>query len=197
MDYGSQRSKADYLISHAGQLRRAKLHKEKAILLHAALAAHVAAWDSYVKRLMREKYGAIFSTVSPGYGTLHEISRRRTEKAIEKLNTPNAENVRNFMMECSDFDPWPSWINIRFGSATLPASIMVTNRLNEVFKVRHSFAHGFTMPMFPWNTGRAGSAHLDCGTLRSVSGFLNDLAIATDSGFSIHIASRFAIAKPW
>jgi hypothetical protein len=197
IEYGSQRSKADYLIAHAGTLKQRSQVNEKAILLHAALAAHVAAWDSYVKRLMKEKYSAIFHTNSVDYMALHEISKKRTEKAIEKLNTPNAENCRNFMMECSGFDPWPSWVNVRFGSAMLTANLMVSARLNEIFKVRHSFAHGFTMPNFLWNTNAAGAAHLDCGCLRSVSGFFNQLVAKTDDGFSNHVSVHFGRNRPW
>jgi hypothetical protein len=197
IEYGSQRSKADYLISHAGSLKLKSQGSEKAILLHAALAAHVAAWDSYVKRLMKEKYSAIFHSNSVDYMALHEISKKRTEKAIEKLNTPNAENCRNFMIESSGFDPWPSWINVRFGNSVLTANLMVNARLNEIFKVRHSFAHGFTMPNFHWNTNAIGGAHLDCSCLRSVSGFFGQLATKTDEGFSTHISTHFGRNKPW
>ncbi len=197
VEYVSQRSKADYLIAHAASLRKKAQGSEKAILLHASLAAHVAAWDSYVKRLMREKYSAIFHTSAVDYMALHDISKKRTEKAIEKLNTPNADNCRNFMIECSGFDPWPAWVNVKFGSMMLSSSLLVRERLNEIFKVRHSFAHGYTMPNFNWNTSPAGAAHLDCGCLRSVSGFFHQVAVKTDDGFSAHVSVHFGRAKPW
>jgi hypothetical protein len=197
LHYQAQRERADYLTAHAGRIRTARQLNEKEVFLHAALAAHVAAWDAYLKQVVREKYNAVFGVATPAYAMMHDIAKNAMEASAKKLNTPNAENARNFMMNTSGFDPWASWANIPFGSVRLNAALAVRERINEIFKVRHSFAHGYTMPNYQWNQDAAGRTLLTCQTLRSVSGFFNSLVSKTDKDFSTYIGSSFGIARPW
>lgn len=194
--YQVQRSRADLLTNHAGKMRGAHLKKDKEVFLHAALAAHVACWDSYIKQVVKEKYDAIYAVAPPGYVMLHDISKKRTDASAVKLNTPNAENTRKFLIESSGFDPWGLWVNISFGASKLSA-LHVRERINEIFKVRHSFAHGFVMPSFTWNQDASGNARLNCNILRSVSQFFDELVTNTDSGYSAFISTNFNIPQPW
>lgn len=195
--YDAQRQRADLIVRHAASLRRASQRDDKLVLLHAALAAHVAAWDAYIKAIAKEKYSFVARPADVGYSTLRQIAEDRMTTAARKLNTPNAENARNFLMEYSSFDPWPSWVNARFGAINLPSVLGVRERLNEIFQVRHSFAHGLTMPVYIWNQDNGGVARLDVRTLRAISGFFDSLVSKTDVGYALHIATTFAVPRPW
>ncbi|WP_369333929.1 HEPN domain-containing protein [Xanthomonas sp. LMG 8989] len=195
--YDSQRRKADLIVSHASKIRSAALREDKAALLHAALAAHVAAWDAYVKAVVAHKYSVVSDPTALGYSVLRAIAEERMKASAKKLNTPNSENTRTFMMESSQFDPWPSWTNVTFGKDIITSSLNVRERINEIFHVRHSFSHGFPMPAYTWNQDSSGATALNSTSLRSVSSFFESIVSKTDVAYSIHIATTFAISRPW
>lgn len=197
IEYDSQRRRADLIVSHAATLTRRAQLEDKGILLHAALAAHVAAWDAYIKAVVLRKYQSIGRDHDAGYAQLRSIAEERAKGAAKKLNTPNADNARNFFLQCSQFDPWPSWVNVRFGSEVLLSSLNVRDRIDQVLKVRHSFSHGFSMPAFEWNQGTDGATKLTVGSIRGVSGFFAVLVDRTDVSYSNHISTTFGIERPW
>lgn len=191
------RNNAEHLINHAARLRKKADDSAKSIFLHAALAAHTAAWDAYIKALVDDYYNAISRPLDHAYAAIHLIARKRMDAAKEKLNTPNSENSRNFCLEYTGFDPWTSWARVggRFGVSN--SSLHVRERLNEIFKVRHSFAHGFTMPIYAWNQDPSGSARLNCNVLRNTSLFFGGIVKETDAGMASHIMLQRGGLKPW
>ncbi|MGE8234732.1 MAG: hypothetical protein ACN6PQ_00485 [Stenotrophomonas indicatrix] len=197
VEYDAHRRRADLIVKHAGSLVKISMAEDKAILLHAALAAHVAAWDAYIKAVVMKKYHSVGRDQDAGYAQLRSIAEDRAKEAAKKLNTPNADNVRGFFLQCSQFDPWPNWANIKFGSEVLPSSLNVRERVDQVLKVRHSFSHGFPMPVFEWNQGQDGATKLNVAILKSVSGFFAALVDRTDVAYSNHISTTFAIQRPW
>ena len=195
--FNGQLQRAELLISHAGRQRGSAALPSKQVFLHAALTSQVAAWDAFVKGLSREYFSTTSIPTDAKYSIVHSLLQGRFDSAVQKLNTPNSDNMREFFVSYTGFDPWPQWINIKFGNTLLASSLLVRNRIDEIFKVRHSFAHGFTMPLYSWNTDSSGAAHLDCRTLRNTGRFLDQVCIKTDAGLSLHISSQFGIPRPW
>jgi hypothetical protein len=188
---------ATLLVDQAAKLRKISDFPAKSIFLHAALAAYTAAWDAYVKALASEYYSATAKPLDRSYDAMHLIAMKRMAVAREKLNTPNSDNSRNFCVEYTGFDPWNSWANVGRYAGVAGSVLHVRERLNEIFKVRHSFAHGLTMPVYTWNQDRAGAACLTCRVLRNVAQFFSALAKETDKGMALHITTQHGIPRPW
>lgn len=189
--------KATLLCTHAGKLKSKKDADAKAVFLHAALATQVAAWDVYVKAVALEYFSATSSPTNTKFMAMHSLLLSRMEQAILKLNTPNSENCRTFFLVYTGFDPWSHWNNIKFGPSLFSNSLLVRNRFNEIFALRHSFAHGFTMPTYSWNTNNSGSSHLTCLIVQQTGLFITNICHKTDGGLSQHIATQHSIVKPW
>lgn len=190
-------ARADLLCSHAGQIRKKSGAPTKVVLLHAALANQVAAWDAYIKALSLEYFQASANPSDIRFSAMHELLKNQLEIELKKFNTPNSNNSRNLLMKYADFDPWPTWLNIKFNGLMITASLNVRNILDEILKVRHSFAHGFSIPATSWNTDSSGSPTLNCKILGETRGFLIQLCKNTDYGLASHIATQHGILKPW
>ena len=76
----------------------------------------------------------------------YTIAQQAAERDLDRFNTPNWENTRNLLIQCTGYDPINDWIWNRGGMSGL----QVHNRLNEILHVRHSFAHGFNIPAYDW-----------------------------------------------
>lgn len=189
--------RAVYLSSQAAALKKKNDAAAKTVFLHAALATQVAAWDAYVKALANEYFSVTALASNPRFNAMHSLCESNMTNAKDKLNTPNSENTRNFFLAYTGFDPWPSWNGVRFGSTSMSSVLHVRDRLNEIFKVRHSFAHGFTMPGYSWNQNVAGTAHLSCRIIKSTSVFFSDLCRNTDKAMAAHIAAQHQLQAPW
>lgn len=189
--------RAVHLSTQAGMLKKKHQADAKSIFLHAALATQVASWDAYVKALASEYFSVTADPSQPRFNALHTICDSAMIIAKDKLNTPNSENTREFFLKYTAFDPWPCWAGVRFGTMPLSSTLYVRERLNEIFKVRHSFAHGFTMPGYSWNQNVSGSPQLTCAILQSTSVFFSDLCRNTDKAMAMHIASQHGLPNPW
>jgi hypothetical protein len=192
-----QLARADLLSSQAGRLKRSADIPTKTVLLHAALTTQVAAWDVYVKAVAREYFSCTARPTDAPFSAFHELLYGQLEKSLVKLNTPNSENSRNILLSFTKFDPWPYWINIKFNGATLSSSLLCRNLMDEIFKLRHSFAHGLALPAYSWNADPSGSAKLNCEILRNTRFFFAQVCRNTDIGLSNHIATQHGVNRPW
>lgn len=190
-------ARADLLCTNAAHIRRKADSPTKVVLLHAALANQVAAWDAYVKALSLEYFSATASPTDIRFSAMHELLKAQLENELKKFNTPNSDNCRNLLLKYAKFDPWPFWVNIKFDSGMMSASILVRNTLDEILKLRHSFAHGFSIPAHAWNVDSSGAATLNCRILGETRRFLVQVCDRTDKGLAAHIATQHGIAKPW
>ncbi|WP_432382549.1 HEPN domain-containing protein [Duganella sp. P38] len=154
--------RSEALSKVAGTLKKKTEQPSKTVLLHAALASQVAAWEVYIKNLLAEYFLKTGKPTDASFSAIHSLLQARMKVAAKKLNTPNSEHCREFLYTFSGFDPWPSWAGAKFDKTIFGNSLHSRNRLDEIFLVRHSFAHGFTMPAHSWNTNAAGAPHLDC-----------------------------------
>lgn len=151
---------------------------------HASLAAYVAGWDHYVKSVVKEFLLRISAPSDPRYHQLHGVARALAEKELKKLNTPNRDNARAAIVMCTGYDPYSDWVWTR---ARMNATD-VKEYFEEIFRVRHSFSHGFELPGFTWTTISSGRKQLNDASLARVEAFLRHIVAATDAGLAKHAA---------
>ena len=184
--------KAILLRKKAGLARKKEDRHAKSILLHSALTFNVSSWDAYVNNIIREFINKIQNLENSEYSKLHELVRYNADISLQYFNTPNHENTRNILLKCTGYDPYPDWIWTKKGWTALETREF----LNEILKVRHSFAHGFTMPHFDWNPDSFGNAYLTCSILALIESFFKNLSKNTDRGLKKFIFDNYNV-DPW
>jgi hypothetical protein len=75
--------------------------------------------------------------------------------------------------------------------------LAVRTLIDEILKVRHSFAHGFAMPAYSWNADRVGQPRLTAECLRMVAALFSHLTSVTDKGLDRHIRLTYGRTKVW
>jgi hypothetical protein len=169
------------------------LREDAQTFAHAYLTSLVAAWDAYLKELARNFYQETANPLHVDYHAIHEVARMAAERAIERFSTPNWENARNFLIATTGYDPISDWTWPRRGMGVQD----VKERLNQVLRVRHSFAHGFAIPSYSWTTSKRGQVRLTVEVLRDTEAFFNNLVRKTDSGLQRHIETTYSQAVAW
>lgn len=167
-----------------------RIHSES--YYHAALAAHVAAWEAYIEQLVRDFYAATFDATQK-FQAMHTIAKGLADETIKTFNTPNFDNARTLLTKYTAYDPYSDWIWPRRSMGVL----QVQERLKEILKVRHSFAHGFSIPQYSWNTLPSGRCRLTRKSLEMVDAFFLNLVLRTDRGIKQHIQSIYGIVVTW
>ncbi len=153
------------------------------VYYHASLTAYVAAWDAYINDLVREFYNVIADSSDSRFHAIYIVARQAADRALERFNTPNWENTRNLLIQCTGYDPIGDWAWPRRGMEGLE----VRERLNEILHIRHSFAHGFGMPAYNWTQSPSGKVRLTSKVIRETEAFFKNLVNVTDSGMEAHI----------
>lgn len=160
---------------------------------HAALAAHVAAWEAYLEQLVSDFYQSISALPTPTMQPLYAIAKDCADSALGKFNTPNFENSRALLVRFTGYDPYADWV---WPSRSLGA-IQINAQLTEILKVRHSFAHGFSMPQYSWNSKPSGKCTLSKKSLAMVQALFKNLVSRTDAGMRVHIQNVYGITPLW
>lgn len=168
-------------------------HDEIQVYYHAALAAHVAAWEAYVNNLVLDFFTVIADPFDRKFQAIYTIAQQRAIKALERFNTPNWENTRNLFVEFTGYDPFTDWVWHRRGMTNL----QVHERLNEILRVRHSFAHGFDMPAYNWTQSPSGGVRLTSKVIQEIEAFFKNLVHVTDTGMTAHINLTYGITSIW
>lgn len=162
------------------------------ICRHASLATQVAAWDAYVNNLVRNFFEVTADPLTTKFNALHQMARSISEQALKKFNTPNYENTRILLIQSTGYDPinewnWPGYNNLQ-----------VQERLNQILKVRHSFAHGFALPAYAWTQPVAtGTVELTDQALAENEDFFEQLVTKTDNGMKQHIMTTYSVNLTW
>ncbi len=186
-------SKAILLRKRAGLTKKKKDQNLRYILLNASITINVAAWDSYLNNIIREFINKTSDPADNNFSNIHALLENNVGILLKKFNTPNSENARNILLRCTGYDPLPDWTWPQKGLSGL----QVRELLNEILKVRHSFAHGFTMPHYSWNTDAHGNEYLSCSTLVFIESFFKNISKKTDDGLKNYLADNFSIANSW
>ncbi|MHB9797326.1 HEPN domain-containing protein [Pseudomonas sp. MT3] len=177
------------------QLRSTKtdhnINKEKQIYYQASLAATVAAWDSFIKSATKEFIARTFSkSQDSSYLIIHTSLKAQLDEKTKRLNTPNFDNARNHILEFTGYDPIGDWNYPPLNWNSIQAKV----RLDEILKIRHSFAHGFPTPSLSWTTSpNGGPPRLTSEDTRFNESFIAHLAKITDKSLEKHLFDNFGM----
>lgn len=194
-EFFSARERAGLLLAAAtSPPDKSDAAAHKAACLHAALAQLVAAWEAYLERLVREVQAKFADPVQPRLSATLSLLSGLTETELKRFNTPNAENSRNLLLTHTGYDSIGDW---HWPAGGLNA-IQTRQKLNEVLSVRHSFAHGFSLPNgLSWARDKAGNARLSVRAVSDVDRMLAHLVRVTDREMAAHLTAIFGVATKW
>ncbi|WP_147307419.1 HEPN domain-containing protein [Mesorhizobium denitrificans] len=194
----------DQIFGIHGQLQQGRGRRHEQEALHrASVVLTVAAWESYVEKILQEALNAISvsyqnTTPSAPQWSIHAFEMRRAQlnSEINKFNTPNSENVRRLFNDSLGFDPWPAW-QWRQGRRNW-ASSAVRERINNWLNIRHSIAHGFALPaQIIWLAGSNGQSRLTLNLVKECRELFDFLVRETDRAFSHHLMQSHGMPAPW
>jgi len=189
------RDRARLLVA-ASDAGRGQSHglDQKDVCLHAGLAMLVAAWETYLENLIGETHRLLSDPMHQRMSAVLSLLSAISVKEVKKFNTPNAENSRNLLLIHTGFDPLNAW---HWARGHLNA-IQTRQRLDEILRVRHCFAHGASIPTdIYWAKNRKAHGHLTKTVLKMADRFLSDMVAATDTGMIRHLANVFGVVPQW
>lgn len=172
------------------------LPEERQIYYHASLAACTSAWNAYIIEIVHNFFDAIANPLDPKFSSLYDLAKEASEGLLNRFNTPNWENSRNILIQCTGYDPMNDWKWYR-GTRLYLNAHQTRERLNEILKVRHSFAHGFPIPAYRWTQLPSGKVRLTKKSVKDVELFFNNLVRITDREMKAHIKLTYNIDTRW
>lgn len=188
-----------YLVLSSAASRTLEISREQSdqerlrTLYGAAFVTEVAGWNAYTSELINSFFTTVASPLDAHFHAMHSLASAAAKMKLDRFNTPNAENTRNLILQCTGYDPWPDW--------SLPArgmtALAVRERLNEVLKVRHSLAHGFAMPAYTWTQSPAGLVRLTRSSVEWTRSFIGNLVAATDRGLRQYVLTVYGLQVAW
>lgn len=160
---------------------------------HAALTANVAAWEAFVENAIRHFLHISARPHEPHYHLIHTALVEIAEQELEKFNTPNAENSRRILMRYTGVDPWSHWIWPARGFNALQVRVLH----DEILKVRHSFAHGLSLPAYSWLLDGNRLPRFTQNNLQTVNAHFNNLVVRTDRAIRLQLKTIFGTDAGW
>ena len=111
--------------------------------LKAAIACAVGCWEGYLEAALREFVSRTRVLAQRRSWTLIAQFESIVDKLAAELNTPNWDKTRDLLITVTGMDPYASWVWIpKFSNPT-----DTKNFFDGILKVRHAFAHGFSVPV--------------------------------------------------
>ena len=166
---------------------------ERKVQYAASLAAHVAAWETYLENVVKNFLAVVADPLDVRFTAVMELLAPKVENELKRFNTPKFENARTLIATSTGYDPINDWNWPQRGMSGLSVRILV----DEIVTVRHHFAHGAPMRAYSWNTGRTGQARLTDSCLDLVRGLFSRLVLVTDLNLDKHIRATYGVRKVW
>jgi len=186
------------------QKGKGRRHQQNA-LHHAGVAMTVAAWESYVERIVMEAMDAVAPLsvvttptppVPPWAKQVFALRRAEVATLVRKFHAPNAGNARDLMRAALEFDPCICWTWL-VGPRQWDQNEM-RRRLDQWVQIRHSVAHGFSLPAdISWLKGPEGKPRLTLRLLCECKRFFEHVVTQTDRGFADHLVNHLKMPAPW
>lgn len=167
--------------------------QQKQVYLHSYLTGIVAAWDTYIKSVVKEFLTIVAMPTDIRYHAIYTSLEAFALSSIKKLNTPNFDNTRNILSSITGYDP----IGDAVWSARGFNGLDTRDRLNEILQVRHSFAHGHPMPSYTWNRSSSGSVRLTTIAVDDCKALIMFLVKTYDNGLKRAILTTHRIDPGW
>jgi hypothetical protein len=161
--------------------------------LHASLAAYVSGWEIFVESITLEFLDKQITVSSAKASLFAKVLRDEASRTIARFNTLNFNESRDLILRFTGFDP----LSVMNSSRLAMTSTQVQTRLNEILKVRHSFAHGHALPPLAWLTRYAHQSRLSKRAVRSVEALLGDLSENIDRGLAAYAATTIGGPAIW
>jgi hypothetical protein len=130
------------------QQGRGRRSEELTSLNRAVIVVSIAAWQAYIEALVRaiiDFLGPPADLTTPGttLKVVWEGRRTEVEEMLQRYSTANSANTLK-ILRAVNFDPEPAW-GWGAGRGRLTPG-QVKNRLDLWVKVRHTIAHGSSLP---------------------------------------------------
>ncbi|MBR8829499.1 MAG: hypothetical protein DSM107014_16655 [Gomphosphaeria aponina SAG 52.96 = DSM 107014] len=142
---------------------------------------------------MRNFFDVTATPLDPKFNAIHSLAKAAAERTLERFNTPNWDNTRNLLVQNTGYDPIGDWV----WSERNMNSVDVRLKLNEILRVRHSFAHGFSIPAYSWTQSPTGKIRLTAKAIKDVDEFCRHLVTVTDLGMKQQIKTNYGIIVSW
>ena len=160
-------------------------------LLKASVGQAVGCWEGYVEAVLPEFVSKTRVHAHRKAWTLIVQFESLVNKLAKDLNTPSWDKSRELILSVTGMDPYASWIwGPRFSSQTDTKAFF-----NGILDVRHSFAHGFAVPMNV--PGLAVPGQLDSAYVSDATICLEFFATTVDSLLEHELTHRHACAAGW
>lgn len=159
--------------------------------LLATVAQAVGCWEGYIEAVVREFVSKTRIVAHRRSWPLIVQFEMLTDKLASDLNTPSWEKARDLFILITGADPHSAWTwTPKFTNST-DTKIFY----DGVMKVRHSFAHGFSVPLD--TPGLTAPGKLDLGYSTDVISCIEFFANSTDNLLERELQLRHGCPNGW
>ncbi|MEY4977839.1 MAG: hypothetical protein RLZZ352_109 [Pseudomonadota bacterium] len=159
--------------------------------LKAAIASAVGCWEGYLEAALREFVSRTRVLAHRRSWTLIAQFESIVDKLAADLNTPNWEKTRDLLITVSGMDPYASWVWLPKFSNPNDTKIF----FDGILKVRHAFAHGFSVPLDVQGLAQPGL--LDIAYTQDVIECITFFATRTDALLEHELMHRHGCTTGW
>jgi len=159
--------------------------------MKAAIASSVGCWEGYVEAVLKEFVAKTRINAQRKSWALIAQFEAIVDKLTSELNTPSWEKVRELLIGITGVDPYTSWVFKPIFSNQQDSKEF----FDGILQVRHSFAHGFTIPSNIKGLNVKGK--LDMIYVKQAFDFIEFIACETDKLLERELETKHACFSGW
>lgn len=159
--------------------------------MKAAIANSVGCWEGYVEAVLKEFVAKTRINANRRGWALITQFEVMVDKVTSELNTPSWEKVRELLISITGIDPYTSWIF----RPTFSNQQDSKEFFDGVMKVRHAFAHGFSVPVDIKALVTKGK--IDTSYVTQAFDFIEFIASETDSLLEHELMTKHSCHTGW